>query len=141
MLMGGKVLLVVEVEVDTSEILDAGWLVAVIKLLVDGEFFEVIMLLLVVVEEVEGDSSEPSDASLLVSTIESVVDAAVFVVVIVGAALDVESDEVIEVAEVELEVFVDLVELMLLVTLVELVESSAMLMFELEGATSDATTS
>ena len=116
-----------------------------VELVVDEEFFEVVMLLgeevLLVVVEVEGDSSEPSDASWLVSTIESVVDAAVFVVVIVGAALDVESDEVIEVAEVELEVFVDLVELMLLVTLVELVESSAMLMFELEGATSDATTS
>jgi len=89
------------------------------------------------VEEVEGDSSEPTDASWLVSTIESVVDAAVFVVVILGA----ECDEVIEVAEVELDEFVELVELVLLVTLVELVESSAMLMFELEGASSYATTS
>ena len=62
-------------------------------------------------------------------------------VVIVGAALDVESDEVIEVAEVELDEFVELVELVLSVTLVELVESSVMLMFELEGATSDAITS
>merc|ERR1719166_545651 len=135
MLMGDIVLLVVEVEVETSEILEACWLVAMVKLLVDEEFFEDIMLLgeevlLVLVEEVEGDSSEPSDASWLVSTIESVVDAAVFVVVIVGA----ESDEVIEVGEVELDEFVELVELVLLVTLVELVESSAMLMFELEGA-------
>ena len=64
-------------------------------------------------------------------------DAAVFVVVILGA----ECDEVIEVAEVELDEFVELVELVLLVTLVGLVESSAMLMFELEGATSYATTS
>jgi len=83
MSMGDKVLLVLEVEVETSEILDAGWLVAMVKLLVDGEFFEDIMLLLVVVEEVEGDSSEPSDASWLVSTIESAVDAAIFVAVIV----------------------------------------------------------
>ena len=145
MLMGDIVLLVVEVEVETSEILDAGWLVAMVKLLGDGEVFEDIMLLgeevlLVVVEEVEGDNSEPSDASWLVSTIESVVDAAVFVVVIVGVALDVESDEVIEVAEAELDEFVELVELVLLVTLVKLVESSATLMFVLEGATSDATT-
>ena len=44
-------------------------------------------------------------------------------------------------AEVELDEFVELVELVLLVTLVELVESSAMLMFELEGASSYATTS
>jgi len=65
------------------------------------------------------------------------------VVVIVGAALDVESDVVTEVAEVELEAFVEeeLVELVLLVELSELVDLSAMLMFELEGATSDATTS
>ena len=64
-------------------------------------------------------------------------------VVIVGAALDVESDVVTEVAEVELEAFVEeeLVELVLLVELSELVDLSAMLMFELEGATSDATTS
>ena len=44
MLMGDIVSLVVEVEVETSEILDAGWLVAMVKLLVDGEFFEDIML-------------------------------------------------------------------------------------------------
>ena len=64
-------------------------------------------------------------------------------VVIVGAALDAESDVVTEVAEVELEAFVEeeLVELVLLVELSELVDLSAMLMFELEGATSDATTS
>ena len=75
MLMGDKVLLVV-VEVETSEILDAGWLVAMIELLVDEEFFEVVMLLgeevLLVVVEVEGDSSEPSDAGWLVSTIKLV---------------------------------------------------------------------
>ena len=57
--------------------------------------------------------------------------------------MDVESDVVTEVAEVELEAFVEeeLVELVLLVELSELVDLSAMLMFELEGATSDATTS
>jgi len=65
------------------------------------------------------------------------------VVLIVGAALDVEADVVTEVAEVKLKalVEVELVELVLLVELSELVELSAMLMFELEGATSDATTS
>ena len=57
--------------------------------------------------------------------------------------MDAESDVVTEVAEVELEAFVEeeLVELVLLVELSELVDLSAMLMFELEGATSDATTS
>jgi len=40
-----------------------------------------------------------------------------------------------------LDEFVELVELVLLVTLVKLVESSATLMFDLEGATSDATNS
>jgi len=63
------------VEVETSEILDAGWLVSMVEL-VDEEFFEVVMLLgeevLLVVVEVEGDSSEPSDAGWLVSTIKLV---------------------------------------------------------------------
>jgi len=47
-----------------------------VELVVDEEFFDVVMLLgeevLLVVVEVEGDSSEPSDAGWLVSTIKLV---------------------------------------------------------------------